>query len=114
MVIIQHWPRFDRILRIDEDTQSTLFMDIEEDVDYGYRETAWLWNLYVKEEYREQGIATKLIKDAEQAAKKRGCVAALLKWNEFMSAGFTKDWYRRLGYTIKEVQDSYIIYEKIL
>lgn len=31
-----------------------------------------------------------------------------------MSAGFTKDWYRRLGYTIKEVQDSYIIYEKIL
>lgn len=114
MVITQHWPRFDRVLIIDKDTQSTLFIDIEEDVDYGYRETAWLWNLYVKEEYREQGIATKLIKDAEQAAKKKGCVATLLKWNELMSAGFTKDWYRRLGYTEKEVKEGYIIYEKIL
>lgn len=114
MIITQHWPHFDRVLIIDEDTQSTLFIDIEEDVDYEYKETAWLWNLYVKEEYREQGIATKLIKDAEQAVKRKGCVATLLKWNELMSAGFTKDWYRRLGYTEKEVREGYIIYEKIL
>jgi hypothetical protein len=37
-----------------------------------------------------------------------------------MSAGFTKDWYRRLGYIEKEVRiekkvkESSIIYEKIL
>lgn len=122
MIITQHWycfACFDRVLIIDEDTQSTLFMDIKEDADYGYKKTARFWNLYVKEEYRKQGIATKLIKDAEQAAKKKGCVATFLKW-KFMSAGFIKDWYRRLGYTEKEViiekkaREGYIIYEKTL
>jgi hypothetical protein len=42
MLITQHWLRFDRVLMIDGDTQSTLFIDIEKDVDYGYKETAWL------------------------------------------------------------------------
>lgn len=114
MIITQHWPYFDRVLIIDVDTQSTLFIDIGEDIDYEYRKTAWLWNLYVKEEYREQGIATKLIKDAEQAAKKNRCVAVLLKWDKYMSAKFTRAWYKRLGYTKKEVGEDCIIYEKIL
>ncbi|MCX7205049.1 MAG: GNAT family N-acetyltransferase [Proteobacteria bacterium] len=64
---------------------------------WGYTHFGWLFTelLVVPEALRGQGIATTLLKQAEQEAILRGCHGAWLDTFEFQARGF----YEQLGYS---------------
>lgn len=92
----QHWPRFKRIFVFDDKNNASAILDVEKEESSGF-----IWSLFVDESCRKQGIATKLIKYAENIAKRRGCKQISLKWNEGLSIDWSKSWYERLGYLPK-------------
>lgn len=61
-----------------------------------------LWNIlsiesvWVAENYREQGIAARLLKEVEEEAKAAGCYMAQLDTFDFQAPGF----YEKQGYEI--------------
>lgn len=61
-------------------------------------ETGWdylhISHLWVREQHRRQGLATRLVLAAEEEARIRGCRNAVVDTFSFQAPGF----YRRLGY----------------
>jgi GNAT superfamily N-acetyltransferase len=53
-------------------------------------------SVWVQEEHRRQGVGAKLMKTAEDEARRRGCHHAHLETAE----GQAPDFYRKLGYEV--------------
>lgn len=68
-------------------------------------ETVWDWLylgvLWVRKEFRKQGVGRSLVERAEALGKKRGCHSAYVWTESFQSPGF----YERVGYTKFVVQE---------
>ena len=58
----------------------------------GYAMIEWLW---VDDEHRHAGLATRLVRAAEYEAARRGCVVVRVNTHTFQAPGF----YERLGYS---------------
>ena len=58
----------------------------------GYAMIEWLW---VRGEYRHDGLGTRLVEAAEQEAARRGCVVVRVNTHTFQAPGF----YAGLGYS---------------
>lgn len=114
MVFKRNWPSMERVFEIDDETKATVFVDMYAEEFYDFQKAAFIWNLYVDDEYIGKGIATKLVADAEKIAKENGCAAIMLNWCKAGSQTFTKEWYEKLGYTAKETEEDFILYEKLL
>ena len=57
-------------------------------------DTAWIWKIWVDEEYRHQGLGTLLVKQFEKKAKEKGATKILSEeiydWNVgfFLKSGY--------------------------
>jgi len=60
----------------------------------------WIYSMAVAPEYRRRGIATALMKHAENALKERG--AAKINLQLLASNAATCEFYKTLGYSIEE------------
>jgi len=69
--------------------------------------TIWGWLeigvVWVEEQRRGQGLGSTLIRQAEDEARQRGCIAARLSTFDFQASGF----YERLGYVSYGRLDGY-------
>ncbi len=54
--------------------------------------------LWVNEGYRCRGVATQLLKIAEEQAKNLFCKKVYLCWTEDEAEEWTREWYERNGY----------------
>lgn len=59
---------------------------------------ALFWNLHVDPECRRLGIATHLMKKAEEIAAERGCRELSLEWDVLDSPQWVQQWYSRQGF----------------
>ena len=59
---------------------------------------AYIWALYVEPSSRKKGIATELLRKAEEIAKAQGEPFVWLEWDKADSEQFVLDWYMRQGY----------------
>lgn len=63
-------------------------------------DTYWNWldidNLWLHEDYRKQGLGSKLLETAEKEARQRGCHRAVLSTFSFQARGF----YEKQGYRV--------------
>ena len=63
-------------------------------------EISWKWlyifNIWIQEGFRHKGIGTRLLKTAEEEAKKRGCGNACLETFSYQA----RPLYERLGYEV--------------
>ncbi len=70
-------------------------------------ETFWRWlyvaDLWIHEDYRNSGLGTELMAQAEHEARRRGCLHAYLDTLDFQAPQF----YPRLGYTIWGILDDF-------
>lgn len=60
--------------------------------------------LWVDPSYRNQGLGTKLMKEAEKIALSRGCIFATVQTMDWEALGF----YQKLGYEIELVREGYL------
>ena len=63
---------------------------------------ALVWNLYVDEGHRRNGLARELMDEAHKTAKHLGVKVTALEWSLKDSPHWVLDWYCRLGYDEKE------------
>jgi GNAT superfamily N-acetyltransferase len=90
---------FLRINRVIEDTNGEIIA--------GILSKMYCWNclyidaLWVKEEYRIDGLGTKLIREIEKIAKEKGCYLIHLDTFDFQA----KDFYIKQGYEIFGILD---------
>lgn len=66
---------------------------------------SWLLidNIWVSESLRGQDVGTKILEHLHEAARKRGCLYALLDTLNFQARGF----YEKFGYTVQWTQNEY-------
>jgi len=71
----------------------------------GYSQWGWLHIqvLWVAEEHRRQGYGQRLIEEAEQEARQRGCTHSRLATYSFQAPAF----YEKLGYQVWGTLDGY-------
>ena len=67
----------------------------------------WNWldidNLWLHEDYRKQGLGSKLLKTAEKEARRQGCRRAVISTFSFQARGF----YKKHGYQVTGRLDDY-------
>lgn len=74
--------------------------------------TCWLWDLFVKPEYRQRGHAKRLLQCAENTAKAEGHKSVIMEWEEVETPQYILAWYLRLGYEPRVVRNGYCRLEK--
>lgn len=107
----QKWHDFTRIILV-EDGGSVQVELYAEEQDWGG--TAFLYGLWVGKSWRRQGVAQKLMAQAEYEVKKRGHKSITLEWKLQDTPYEILDWYERLGYYEKEFGDGYSLMRKEL
>ncbi len=100
ITIEQTWHDFDRIIFIDNSHRGSVSLEL-------YREpqedgcTAFIYGLFVNDGERKRGLATSLLKSAEDEARKRGHKSVVLTWALKDSPQWVLEWYLRNGYKEK-------------
>ena len=107
---IQDWYHVRRCL-ISEvlmlDVYGTLHLDIpkqhEKENDPFWKDCdAFLWALFVDGIVRNNGLAKKMMREAETLCIMAGCRTVGLRWDDRESEPWVLDWYKRIGY--KEIR----------
>lgn len=103
MIQIQDWICDKKIIVVDEINHGTVQVEIQKlgeykDKYYQHADCA-IYNLWVDEKYRKQGVAHLLMETAEKEAKKLGCKSVQLEYDK-ESESFVLQWYKRLGYVV--------------
>ena len=100
MIQHQKWKDEERILIVDEQNCGSVQVSIPcyNSIKISGKADALIYALYVDERYREQGIATKLLKIAEQQAKLNGVQVIGIEFDKKESESFVLDWYIKNGY----------------
>ncbi len=105
----QEWN--DKVIYLIADEYGSVQLELYKDVqDFGG--TAWLWDLFVLPGHRRKGHAKRLLKRAEEAARRDGHKSVFLEWCAKDSPSWVLDWYGRQGYETREIGSGYIILEK--
>lgn len=103
MIQIQDWRSDKKIIVVDEINHGTVQVEIPKpgeykDKYYQHADCA-IYNLWVDEKCRKQGVARLLIETAEKEARKLGCKSVQLEYDK-ESEPFVLQWYQRLGYVV--------------
>ena len=103
MIQIQDWRYDKKIVVVDEVNHGTVQVEIPKpgeykDKYYQHADCA-IYNLWVDEKYRKQGVARLLMETAEKEAKKLGCKSVQLEYDKG-SESFVLQWYKRIGYRV--------------
>ncbi len=111
----QKWNENDIIILMEEDGLASVQLVLyKEKRDFGG--TAWIWDLWVDPLERKEGTATKLLKMAEEIAKRKGHQSVFIEWELKNSERWVLDWYFRRGYEEREfdTHGTYVLLEKRL
>lgn len=95
VISIQHWSTYDNVIVVESRGKGSVNIEL---CNNGNGKIAFIYNLYVCEECRSQGIATTLLKKAEMVAKSKGYDEVCLDWKESVSPNWVLEWYLRNGY----------------
>lgn len=95
IIIIQHWSTYDNVIVVESEGKGSVNIEIYNN---GNGKIAFIYNLYVCQECRSQGIATVLLEKAEAIAKSKGYEEVYLDWKESVSPNWVLEWYLRNGY----------------
>lgn len=76
--------------------------------------TCWLWDLYVKPEYRRRNHARRLLRRAEAIAKAEKHKSVTMEWDETNTPCGVLQWYLREGYESVRFRNGYCLLEKKL
>ena len=103
MIQIQDWKCDKKIVVVDEVNHGTVQVEVPKpgpykDEYYQHADCA-IYNLFVDEKYRKQGVARLLMETAEKEAKKLGCKSVQLEYDN-ESESFVLLWYQRIGYAV--------------
>ena len=103
MIQIQDWKCDKKIVVVDEVNHGTVQVEIPKpgpykDEYYQHADCA-IYNLWVDEKCRKQGVARLLMETAEKEAKKLGCKSVQLECDK-ESESFVLQWYKRIGYVV--------------
>ena len=110
---IQDWYHVRRYL-ISEvlmlDVYGTLHLDIpkqhEKENDPFWKDCdAFLWALFVDGIVRNNGLAKKMMREAETLCLMSGCRTVGLRWDDRESEPWVLDWYKRIGYEEIRVEE---------
>ena len=95
------------IIRESNEEESELIVDTYGDIIVGINSKMYCWNclyidvLWVKEEYRKEGLGSKILNEIEKVAKDKGCYLIHLDTFDFQA----KDFYLKHGYDIFGILD---------
>lgn len=95
-----------RLTILTENGEGKIQVDLLYDEDQDFGRTAFIWDLYVKEGYRRQGIAKQLMSYALKRARDYGFATATLEWVLEDSPREIAWWYASLGFEDKEFSNS--------
>ena len=103
MIQIQDWKCDKKIVVVDEVNHGTVQVEVPKpgeykDKYYQHADCA-IYNLWVDERYRKQGVARLLMETAVEEAKKLGCKSVQLEYDK-SSESFVLEWYKRIGYRV--------------
>ena len=103
MIQIQDWKCDKKIVVVDEVNHGTVQVEVPnpgeyKDKYYQHADCA-IYNLWVDDKYRKQGVARLLMETAEKEAKKLGCKSVQLEYDN-ESESFVLQWYKRIGYRV--------------
>lgn len=110
---IQDWYHVRRYL-ISEvmmlDVYGTLHLDIpkqnEKENDPFWKDCdAFVWALFVDDIARNNGLAKKMMREAEALCVMEGCRTVGLRWDDRESESWVLDWYKRIGYEEIRVEE---------
>ena len=110
---IQNWYHVSRCLISEvmmRDVYGTLHLDIpkqhEKENDPFWKDCdAFLWALFVDGIARNNGLAKKMMREAETLCVMAGCRTVGLRWDDRESESWVLDWYKRMGYEEIRVEE---------
>lgn len=103
-----------RLTIIANDGEGKIQVDLLNRDNKEYGRTAYIWDLYVKEDCRRKGIAKELMQYALKRAKEFGFTSATLEWVLEDTPREIAYWYASLGFDDKEFSDTYSLMVKQL
>lgn len=103
-----------RLTIVTENGEGKIQVDLLNRDNKEYGRTAYIWDLYVKDEFRRKGIGKTLIDYALKRAKEFGFETATLDWDLEDTPREIAYWYSRIGFEEKEFGDSSARMVKIL
>lgn len=92
----QKWLNFRRIVIFDN--HGSVQLELNDKPVGNQNIGAYIYALWVDEDYHRKGLATKLIRKAEELAKKNGYDRVFLEWSAFEATPETLQWYLRSEY----------------
>jgi len=90
----QYWAYRDRAILMTSNGHGALIIDFITELD-----DALLWSLSVDPEFRDLGLGTALLEEAEYLCRGRAVKRIVLDWDERNSEKWVLHWYKRLGFT---------------
>lgn len=97
-----------RLTIVDNNGRCKVQVDLLKDYDT-YGDCAYIWDLYVKEEYRRQGLAKELMQNAIQRAKDFGYNKILLEWDLRDTTIEIAKWYLSMGFIEEKFGNGYAL-----
>lgn len=89
----QQWHEFIRYILFTDDGEGSVQVEIDNE-----RRDADIYALWVNPTARRKGLATELLKSAEEIARKAKCTAITLYWDMRDTPRSILNWYIRNGY----------------
>ncbi len=126
MKLFQILPTMNKILRINEQRwknthrwiistkEASIILEIYPKPRGDERIKAYIWALWVNPSSRKKGIATELLRKAEEIAKAQKEPFVWIEWDKEDSDRFVLDWYRRLGYDEIAIETFNVLLRKAL
>jgi ribosomal protein S18 acetylase RimI-like enzyme len=111
----QKWNDKDIVIAMEEDGFAAGQMLLyKEEQNFGG--TAWIWDLWTDPVDRNKGMASMVLHNLENIAKREGHKSVFLEWELKNSERWVLEWYERIGYEVKEFdgRGSYCLLEKKL
>lgn len=97
-----------RLTIVDEKGRCKVQVDLLKDYKH-YGDCAYIWDLYVQEEYRRQGLAKKLMQKAIQRAKDFGYNKIFLEWDLRDTPIEIAKWYLSMGFIEERIGNGYAL-----
>lgn len=102
----QNWGPRDKMVMVATDEDGLLLGTVQVELypcpQRNFGGTAYLHSLWVTKPYRKRGVATRLMRYAEEIAASKGHKTISLEWDVSESPQWVCRWYARLGYDEKE------------
>lgn len=111
-----HWrsSSITRLTIVTKDGAGKVQVDLINYDNLKFGRTALIWDLYVREDSRRQGVAKRLMQYAIERSKECGFETASLEWNLLDTPKEIKGWYEKLGFVARAIDGKDVLMVKKL